>query len=112
MIHYWGTKAILERVGLSPGNFKRFPELRERYGFPCFRKKRPGTKVLVYYASEAMISQWELAAAKNDIEEVRGEVASGMDRRSARPAARKRMQELREERRRICMTPQPVVLNH
>ena len=62
--HYWGVKAIAERIGLK--SYKGFYAAYERDGLPAFKRVDPGSNHFkaVWYSNETMISTWELARAK------------------------------------------------
>ena len=59
MQHYWGAKAIVERVGLR--DTRRLPFLIKRFGLPAFLRRSPGKLRSCYYTSESAITAWELA---------------------------------------------------
>lgn len=59
MTHYWGAKAIVERIGLR--DTRRLPFLIKRFGLPAFLRRTPGKLRSCYYTSEAAITAWELA---------------------------------------------------
>jgi hypothetical protein len=59
MTHYWGAKAIVQRIGLRDAT--RLPDLIKRWGLPAFLRRTPGHLRSCYYASESMIATWELA---------------------------------------------------
>jgi hypothetical protein len=70
MTHYFGAKAIVERLGLKRAG--RLPELKLRLGVPCFLRSDPRCPWRrLYYASESMIAAWELAMARADLERLR-----------------------------------------
>jgi hypothetical protein len=81
MQHYWGAKAILERVGFSPTSFSRFPQLKRDHQIPGFMRRKPKSFRTMYYASEAMIIGWEMAKSKQCHEQLCAELAAGVDRR-------------------------------
>lgn len=73
MTHYWGAKAIVERLGLRRAS--RLPELKLRLGVPCFLRSDPRCPWRrIYYASESMLTAWELAKARADNERLKGEL--------------------------------------
>jgi hypothetical protein len=73
MHHYWGAKAIVQRLGLKGAD--RLPHLKLRFGVPCFLRSDPRCPWRrLYYASESMIAAWELAKAKADNERLRAEL--------------------------------------
>ena len=59
MTHYWGAKAIVERIGLRDAT--RLPHLIKQCGLPAFLRRTPGHLRSCYYANESMITAWELA---------------------------------------------------
>ncbi len=67
MQHYFGARAIVERIGYKRP--EQLPRLRARYGVPCFLRADPrNSKRRLYYASEAMIVAWELARASLELQ--------------------------------------------
>ena len=62
MEHYWGAKAILERIGLK--NAKRLPFLIKKYHLPAYRRRLPGKARIPYYSNSEMILRWELSKAQ------------------------------------------------
>lgn len=72
MTHYWGAKAIVKRLGLRAAN--RLPELIRRDGVPCFLRSDPRCPWRhTYYASESMITAWELSRGMANRERLRRE---------------------------------------
>jgi hypothetical protein len=62
----------MARIGLKGAN--RLPELKRRWGVPCFLRADPRCPWRrLYYASESMLAAWELAMAKADRERLLGE---------------------------------------
>lgn len=59
MTHYWGAKAIVERIGLRDAT--RLPSLIKRWGLPAFLRRAPGHLRNTYYSSESAITAWEIA---------------------------------------------------
>ncbi len=68
MIHYFGAKAIVQRLGLK--DHRRLPWLIKKWGVPAFLRREPGHPGLRYYASESMLAAWELVKAKQCYEEL------------------------------------------
>lgn len=64
MTHYWGAKAICDRIGYrKPG---RLPELIIRYQLPAYKRPHPKKHCIpTYYSNEAMLSKWDLARAQS-----------------------------------------------
>ena len=101
MIHYWGAAAIVQRIGLSRHSAKRLPLIMAQSGLPAFLRRSPGHQAPVWYASETMISLWEMSRGKQAVEQVIGELESGLrynagrwrERREVkgRPQARKQV---------------------
>lgn len=80
MTHYWGAKAIVERIGLRDAT--RLPHLIKRWGLPAFLRRTPGHCRNTYYSSESAITAWEIARglqhrqillAKEEARETRGQ---------------------------------------
>lgn len=65
MTHYFGAKAICERIGYKhPSSLY---DLKRKVGVPCYIRRDPrNTRRRIQYASEAMILAWELARARLD----------------------------------------------
>ena len=61
MKHYWGAKAIVERIGLRDP--RRVPYLIKRYGLIAFLRRDSDHIRNTYYASESMIATWEIVRA-------------------------------------------------
>ena len=61
MDHYWGAKAIVERLGLKDA--RRLPVLITRQSIPAYRRKMPGKARVPYYSNSDLILRWELAEA-------------------------------------------------
>jgi hypothetical protein len=59
MTHYWGAKAIVERIGLRDA--RRLPFLIKRFGLPAFLRRAPGHCRNTYYISESAVTTWEIA---------------------------------------------------
>ena len=59
MMHYWGAKAIVERIGLRDS--RRLPYLIKRFGLPAFLRRAPGHLRNTYYISESAVTAWEIA---------------------------------------------------
>jgi hypothetical protein len=59
MTHYWGAKAIVQRIGLRDAT--RLPHLIKRWGLPAFLRRAPGHLRNTYYISESAITAWEIA---------------------------------------------------
>jgi len=69
MQHYWGAKAICERIGYQTSN--RILDLILRYHLPAYKRFHPKKKcVRVYYSNEALLSKWDLARVQHDREEL------------------------------------------
>jgi len=65
MTHYWGAKAIVERLGYK--NPSSLYDLKRRVGAPCYIRADPrNPRRRMQYASEAMILAWELARSRLD----------------------------------------------
>lgn len=69
MIHYFGAKAIVARLGLK--DHRRLPVLITKWAVPAFLRHQPGHQGLRYYASEAMLIAWELSRAKQCYEQLK-----------------------------------------
>jgi len=80
MTHYWGAKAILQRLGFSPKSYRIFPELIERHQLPCWPRRHGGWR-WAYYSNDDMIVRWEMAHAKQSWERIVAERAGNVDRR-------------------------------
>jgi hypothetical protein len=63
MMHYWGAKAIVQRIGLRDA--RRVPYLIKRFGLPAFLRRDPQHLRNTYYSSEGLILAWELVRAKH-----------------------------------------------
>jgi hypothetical protein len=64
MTHYWGAKAICDRIGYR--NTSRLPELIIKYHVPAYKRHHPFKRMLtVYYSNEEMLSRWDLARAQH-----------------------------------------------
>lgn len=61
MIHYWGAKAIVERLGLKDA--RRLPVLIKRQSLPAYRRRMPGKARTPYYSNSDLILRWEMAKA-------------------------------------------------
>jgi hypothetical protein len=59
MTHYWGAKAIVQRIGLRDA--RRVPYLIKRFGLPAFLRRAPGHCRNTYYISESAVTTWEIA---------------------------------------------------
>ena len=68
MQHYWGAKAIAQRVGIHPTHISNF---KRRYGLPCFLRVDAHHLRRTLYASESMILAWELAMSRDYDEKLR-----------------------------------------
>jgi len=68
MTHYFGAKAIVQRLGLK--DHRRLPQLIRKWGLPAFPRRQPGHPGLRYYASESMLVAWELTQAKKCYEDL------------------------------------------
>lgn len=75
MQHYWGAKAICDRIGYkTPG---RLPELILRYHVPAYKRRNPKIPTnLTYYSNEALMVRWDIDQAKRFYEQVQGETES------------------------------------
>lgn len=62
MNHYWGAKAIVERIGLRDA--RRMPYLIKRWGLPAFLRRAPGHLRNCYYISESAVTTWEIARGR------------------------------------------------
>jgi hypothetical protein len=62
MTHYWGGKAIMDRLDI--GAMATLYKLITRKGLPVFKRKRPGKAHPMMYSNDAMILMWELALAR------------------------------------------------
>lgn len=62
MTHYWGAKAIVERIGLRDP--RRLPFLIKRWGLPAFLRRAPGHCRNTYYTSESAVTAWEITMSK------------------------------------------------
>ena len=59
MIHYWGAKAICDRLAFrSPSKLKQFID---RHNLPVFLRKHGSRPEKIYYSSESALTAWELA---------------------------------------------------
>ena len=69
MQHYWGAKAICDRIAYrSPS---RLPELIVRYHIPVYLRRHPEKHHLtVYYSNSEMLSKWEIARAQRSREQL------------------------------------------
>lgn len=69
MQHYWGAKAICDRIGYrSPS---RLPELIIRFHIPAYLRRHPEKHQLtVYYSNSDMLSKWEIARAAHSREQL------------------------------------------
>jgi hypothetical protein len=69
MIHYFGAKAIVQRLGWK--DHRRLPWLIRTWGVPAFLRRQPGRSYTCYYASEGMLCAWELTKAKQCYEQLK-----------------------------------------
>ena len=69
MTHYWGAKAICDRIAYrSPS---RLPELIIRYQIPAYlRRHHQKHHLTVYYSNSEMLSKWELSRAQRSREQL------------------------------------------
>lgn len=88
MVHYWGAAAICERIGLGTPAY--LPVLRQRFGVPCFLRRKPKSPRNCYYASENMILAWELGRSKAELEAYNAVHPLGPDNGRRRYDERKR----------------------
>ena len=80
MTHYFGAKAILERLGYK--HTAGIGKLKIRHGLPCFLRADPRNSFRkVYYASEQMILAYELARAKLDTDRLRAKEEENQSRK-------------------------------
>lgn len=103
MQHYFGVKAILQRIGYSPNNYRRFPHLVQKLSIPCYPAIRNHRRC--YMASEVMLSNWELSRAKQTVEQIAANERNGLDRRFK---ALDRLRRTAPREARQTDTPQPV----
>lgn len=69
MQHYWGAKAICDRIGYRCSN--RLPDLIIRYHVPAYKRHHPHKHcIVVYYSNEELLSKWDLARAQHDREKL------------------------------------------
>ncbi len=59
---YWGARAIVKRIGLRDAT--RLPDIIKQEGLPAFLRRAPGHPRNTYYASESMITSWEIAKGR------------------------------------------------
>jgi hypothetical protein len=79
MQHYWGAKAILERIGYSPKSYRRFPLMVLHHRIPCYLKQDPQHKRPMYYTNEALIVAGDLQKAKQHYEETKAKYGAGSE---------------------------------
>ena len=83
MTHYWGAKAICERIGLKdPHSLQRLIDLQ---AFPAYPRRVPGRAHSCLYADEAMILAWSLAKAHNYRQVSIARTQQGLDKRFKAP---------------------------
>ena len=71
--HYWGSPAILRRLGYSAASGHTLPRLIAR-GFPAYPRRDPRRPPLSpYYTNDALILAWELAQAEQYRQKLYGE---------------------------------------
>ena len=69
MTHYWGAKAICDRIGYKSPS--RLPDLIIRYQVPAYKRHHPKKHcITVYYSNESMLRTWDLARAGRDREQL------------------------------------------
>ena len=59
MIHYWGAKAICERLGFKSAH--KLKQFINRYQLPVFPRRHGKRPEKVYYSSESALTAWEIA---------------------------------------------------
>jgi hypothetical protein len=74
MQHYWGAKAICERLGLK--DHRRLPILITRNSLPAYRRRMPGKAIAPYYSNSDLIARWELAKALDERERLLAKLES------------------------------------
>ena len=63
MEHYWGAKAICDRIGYRSSN--NLNTLILKYHIPAYKRHHPLKRHLtVYYSNEAMLTKWDLTRAQ------------------------------------------------
>jgi hypothetical protein len=68
MQHYWGAKAICERLGYKAAS--RLPDLITRYRIPAYLRRGPNHKY-TYYSNEVLLGKWELTRAQDQYERIK-----------------------------------------
>jgi hypothetical protein len=83
MQHYWGAKAIVERIGYKAPN--RLPDLILLYRVPAYKRPNPRNPTnLIFYSNESLISLWEINRASMYYEHVVGESIVKQETRQAK----------------------------
>ena len=76
--HYWGAQAIAKRLGYRDGRSVTYAH--KQLGLPVIRRRRTSHPRLWLYTNERLVSQWELAVAQAQREQLltqdRGRVRS------------------------------------
>ena len=63
MQHYWGAKAICDRIGYR--NSGRLIDLILKYHVPAYKRHHPLKRNLtVYYSNDDLLLKWDLARAQ------------------------------------------------
>jgi hypothetical protein len=85
MQHYWGAKAICDRIGYKSSNL--LPALILRYRVPAYKRLGPKRKYC-YYSNESMLSKWELTKAQDAFEHLKAKQVLKEEQKRQRQDAR------------------------
>lgn len=88
MNHYWGAKAIVERLGLKDA--RRLPALIRRQSLPAYRRRMPGKARTPYYSNSDLILRWELANAMAERERLMAQQQEKEERKRVRVKEKER----------------------
>ena len=67
MEHYWGAKAIVQRLGYR--DHRHLATLKLKHDLPAFLRPDPRCPWRrLYYSNESLLTLWELAKSKADTE--------------------------------------------
>ena len=75
MEHYWGSKAILQRLGLK--SFTSLQRLHVLYGLPYYPRTMPGKCRRMLYSNSELIAAWELSRAAQHREQLKAKLEAG-----------------------------------